>query len=119
MGEQLPWSLVVLRWFDRLRRVLAILIACAVTPFAIAWFAASVGLDWVSIEILLGVMLASVLWIAIEVVFAIVVAVAETPRAATRAVGLPQARLLSKRWFGLLVHRPRERPRPSSTPGAP
>jgi hypothetical protein len=96
---------MVLRWFDRLRRVIAIVLACAITPFVIAWFAAAVQLDWTVIQIVFGVMLASVLWAAFEVLFAIIVAVAETEREAAERVQLPRAWLLSSRWFDRLIHR--------------
>jgi uncharacterized membrane protein len=100
--------MAVLRWFDRLRRIIAVVLACAITPFAIARFAAAVQLDWMIVEVLFGVMLATVLWAVLEVVFAIVVAVAETEReAAVREARLPRARLLSTSWFDRMIRRGR------------
>lgn len=94
-------------WLDRWRRVIAIAIVCFLTPIAVIRIAGAFGLEWLIIEIILGILLAPILWVGIEIVFAAIVSVSEvqnSERDADDAV-LPPARLLSMTWFDRLFGR--------------
>jgi hypothetical protein len=99
------------QWADRYRHLLAFLVAAAITPVLVARLSEAVDLDWRSVQIILGTMIGTVVWLAVEVIFATLVAAWELrhERLAARAVvtrRLPTARIVRRlTWVDRVVRR--------------
>ena len=86
-------------WCDRVRRPVAIVIAMIVAPLALYELRAAVEAQWpLAAAIMPCLMLGAVIWWAIEAGFALLTALWETEHdRLSRAIGLPEARLLRRR----------------------
>lgn len=87
------------RWSDRLRRPVAIVLATILAPLALYQLREAVHAQWPLVPAILPcAMLGAVLWWAIEAGFALLSALWETEHdRLARASDLPEARLLRRR----------------------
>lgn len=86
------------RWWDRLRRPVAILIAAFVAPLAFYHLRETIGARPIVPSIVPCLMLGAVIWWLVEAGFALLIALWETEHdRLSRSAGLPVARLVRRR----------------------
>lgn len=101
------------RGLDRWRNVVALAVALVLTPLAMHHLAREAGLDWLAVQIVIGILLGAIVMLVTGTVLAVVIAILEShhvARAAAAERALPVARVLSRRWFARLRRAPRRRP---------
>ena len=101
-GSRIQRLAARVHWCDRYRRRIAIAVALIVAPIAIARLDSALAHDWRWLHaVVLGAMLASVIWWVVEVGFAWLAALWETEYdRLIRDRGLPLARLIRRRKTG-------------------
>jgi hypothetical protein len=86
------------RWLDRWRRLVAIVLTIAIAPFMVLDLVSVLGTDWPAEHTtVLALMLGFLLWCAVEVGLAWITALWETEHARLgRQRGLPRARVIRR-----------------------